>query len=481
MATCCAIESLVEYKVVLIHSASRSVLGIDVADQIRLPRVTIPSGLRRTQQLRKQIYTAWGLRVFVVDFIGDDVSVNCVVAEASNADESSAFTTVSLSRVPDDELSEKDRGAIESLLDSNSAYEVSRLGWINDATAWVKTVTQRKVLTDDIEQLNAGGGFALARFRTDDRQTFWLKTAAAPHAHELPITSFLAEIAGDYLPTFLASKPEWNAWLMSGEGTVLAQASADPLKVFDLLQNAVTSMAELQIKTVGRMGVLRRLGAFDQGVAIVAAHSQELFDCLGEAMHLQTSNKASPLGTARLREIQGIFDEVCARMSALNLPETVIHGDLSFDNIVSQERECVFIDWAEAYIGNPLVTLQHLLLLNQVESPGLRISLNETLTDRYRTVIERVCERDVIDQALIYMPLIAAASALYGRGDWMANSSNHVARSHVYMRSLARSMDRAARNPQLLNAVTARSRSSRSVSISAAEVVGSAHAGRGIT
>ncbi len=66
-----------------------------------------------------------------------------------------------------------------------------------------------------------------------------------------------------------------------------------------------------------------------------------------------------------MAEIRNIFDEACGRMMELHLPETVIHGDLSAGNLAMHGRECRFIDWSETYVGNPVVSLQHILLLNQ--------------------------------------------------------------------------------------------------------------------
>jgi len=97
--------------------------------------------------------------------------------------------------------------------------------------------------------------------------------------------------------------------------------------------------------------------------------SRFLRDYLEEAMSLQTSTKAPLLEKKRIQEIRTIFEAVCQRVEHLGICETIVHGDMNRGNILTGVGHGQFIDWSEAYLGNPLISLQHLLLLNKVESP----------------------------------------------------------------------------------------------------------------
>jgi hypothetical protein len=209
-------------------------------------------------------------------------------------------------------------------------------------------------------------------------------------------------------------------------------------------------MAELQIKTKGLRHDLLDAGAFDQGMKTFQAHSEALFDYLEEAMSLQTSTKAPRLEKARLQQMQRIFLDVCRRMEDLGLPETIVHGDMNHGNILTGCGHCQFIDWCEAYVGNPLISLEHLLLFNRVESAEVRAFVNRALKERYRDVWLAKSDPAPIDEGLVYMPVLAVASALYGRGDWLTTSQRDQTHRQAYARTLARHMDRAARDPELL-------------------------------
>jgi hypothetical protein len=64
-----------------------------------------------------------------------------------------------------------------------------------------------------------------------------------------------------------------------------------------------------------------------------------------------------------------------------------------------------------------------------------------------------MCDPEDLEEGLVYMPILAAASALYGRGDWLTTSQRGQTHRQAHARCLARHMDRAARVPELLLAL----------------------------
>jgi thiamine kinase-like enzyme len=201
--------------------------------------------------------------------------------------------------------------------------------------------------------------------------------------------------------------------------------------------------------TVGKESELLEAGACDQRYDALRAHSELVFAYLEEAMSQQISKKAPRLERARLQELRKMLHEICERMAALNFPDTVVHGDLNFGNILTRSGHCQFIDWCETYVGNPLITLQHLLLLNHQSDPQRKKYTDEVLTKTFRSRMLKICDSAAIDQGMVYMPFLAAASALYGRVEWLTRSSRSDPRRQSYARTLARHMDRAARVPAL--------------------------------
>lgn len=455
MTTAATSPNVQQYRVVIAMPESRRVLALRTTDGYHLPRVSVPRQTRPAQQLRNAIRTKWNIEVLILELVMTDRgSPAYVIAELLSSPSNCDLTAISLYRISDSDLPERERSTVEDFLDGDVAGPFSRFGWLDKALHWIETATGRRISSKaDIEQLNAGAAYSLVRFHTDDGTDYWMKATGEPNAHELLTTSLLSQISPAYLPELIAIKPEWNAWLMAGCGSPIPELPRDPFALIDLLGDAVESMAELQLKTIGQERTLLRSGAFDQRPDVLLAHSDTLFTYLDQCMQAQTSTKAARLESKRLHELRRIFEKACMRLSILDLPNTVIHGDMSLANILRGNTHCQFIDWCETYIGNPLITLEHLLLLNPITDFDRKRFVDRALRGRYGDVMSKVCDPAAMDAASIYMPLVAAVSALYGRGDWLGTERCEQPNRKVFARTIARHMDRAARSPTLQGAL----------------------------
>lgn len=452
MATLANAHEIAEYRAAIAVPESRAILAVRTEDGYRLPRIFIPSRMRPAQQLRSAIHAVWKLDVLVLEFLDGIVGFpSCVIAQLLAPASGSELTAVPINAMRGRDLAEAEYHQIVSLfLGECCTTPFCRIGWIDEAVAWVETVTGRRISSKSgIEQLNAGGAFTLVKLRTDDSEDYWIKATGKPNAHELSTTFLLSLLCGEFLPELIATKPEWNAWVMSGKGSPLSELPSDPVALSNFLQDAVESMAKLQLRTIGREEDLLAAGAIDHRVDVLMSHSDAMFTYLEECMQLQTSTKAFRLGKDRLEELKGIFDKLCKRLFVLNIPDAVIHGDMNLANIVNGNIHCQFIDWSEAYVGNPFITLQHLLLLNQLADPELKQTIDLDLKDKYRSVMAKMCDPTAIDEAFLYMPLLAAVSTLYGRGDWLMTQRREEPHRRALARTLARYMERSSRNPAL--------------------------------
>jgi hypothetical protein len=228
---------------------------------------------------------------------------------------------------------------------------------------------------------------------------------------------------------------------------------ADIRELSIFLKSAVTSMAELQLRTIGHESELFAAGAFDQRLERIASRSAALFECIAEVVSQHASDAKSQIDSVIVRRFREMFIRLCDRMEQLVLPNVINHGDLNLANILRTSGGCRFIDWCEAYVGHPLSSLQHLLLLNNVGAPKLKASIDLLLKDKYRNVMEKACRPECLQRAFVYMPFLAAVSALYGRGAWFTTSQRYESNRQRFVQTIVRYLDRAARNPMLLDAL----------------------------
>lgn len=445
----------VEYRVVLVDPISRGVLARDEEKSARVLRVSIPLRARAVRQVRTELQRSWGIAAVILDFLsaGNNVSP-CVVAELLATSIPAGFRVVSAGEIASGELAEQERTHLNRVLGDDVTSPFSRIGWIDEAIAWVEGATgQRLRSKTSVEQHSAGGAFTLLRFPMADGCTYWLKATGVPNANERALTALLSTLCGNCLPRFVAEKADWNAWLMLEEACGVSSLPTEPDDLVRLLGQAVESLAELQLKTVGLDRVLIDAGAFDQRLPVLRMDGDLLFAYVTEAMSFQTSTKVPRIETSRLQEIRKLFEEACRRAECLEMPSTILHGDMNLGNLVFARERCQFIDWCEGYVGHPFITFQHLLLLNPIENPTVRASVNDVLKGIYRTAMRPLCDSRQMEEGLASMPLLAAASSLYGRGDWLRSDARNALRRYAYARTIGRHMDHAAREPTLLEAL----------------------------
>lgn len=444
-----AVVETATYSVALVLADSRRLLAMFGLGGYTLPVVEVSRWSRPAEQLQSKIKDIYGVHALILDiFPPMESGVECVVAQVLGTGPECRLLPVQADRLIGTTLDDQQRARLGSILEDSVSGTFSRLGWIDDAMSWVEASTGSHLASaESIRQYNASAAFSLIRFQTEDGRAYWMKATGEPNAHECSVTLRLTELCSEFLPEVIAIRPEWNAWLMSGGGISANEVPNDPMALRGMLEGAVVSMAQLQMKTEGHGLTLLAAGAFDQGIDSMLSRSDKLFDYLAESMALQTSNKAPRVSSDRLRAIQEALEHALRRMEALDMADTVIHGDLNVGNILSTEDGFQFIDWAEAYVGNPIISLQNLLLLNRIQDAALHHEVNARLMARYVEAWGHRYSGEVFSEAFAYMPAVAVASALLGRGDWLDSEARNAPGRRSYARTLTRCLDRAIRVP----------------------------------
>lgn len=448
-------DGQVEYRLALIQPESRELLVVQNNKRSQLPRVVTTMGQRQVEQITQLVQQKWGIRATVLEMFPETCSEGpCAVMEIQSlpsAWKDKALQQVWFASIDSDVLIENERRNVNSLLseDQSQVSPLAHVGWIKDVQQWIRDSTQNSRLSfcDDVQQLNAGSGFALCRFCTHEGVTYWLKAVGHPNKHEFQVTRELATHLPNYLPRIIAMREEWNAWIMEDSGTPLSELFTLPQ-----LERAVGSLAQLQIDSIEHIDRLRMAGCRDSSIAVLDAHLEEITEYLIDAMAKQTSSKVPRIESPRLRELESVLRDACHKMQDLGIPDTLIHNDINAGNILVSESHCVFIDWAEASIGNPFFTFQHICAQIVRDSPDSAVWLLSAKRSYQQTWSGRLSERQ-IDRACALMPALGILSYLFGRGDWLGSALRNQPRFQGYARTLARYIDRASRMSEFREAI----------------------------
>lgn len=432
----------IEYRCVLVSPHSHTVLAFADAVQYRLPRVHVPRATRTAQELRRVFKARWGLNILVLEIWASPCGLGaCAVAELLTPEATSFFREVPADQLKSSELLEEEYRRLQLLLEGRPKAHLSHLGWIDEVIAWMERVTGRTFSSSrGIEQWNAGGGFALLRVCSDEGRQYWLKATGEPNSHELGVTDLLWKLCPDFLPRLVAIREDWNAWLTEDAGGPLPDAPGP-----HELASAAKRMAGLQLLTVGRTDEVLAAGAFDQRLPVLRSHIDSVIAYLIDAMARQTSTKSAPLSRDRLLELGEILRDTCFRLEAFDIPDALIHNDLNAGNILSDGTKCVFTDWSEAAVGNPLLSCERLCQLSRPHAEGVRAC--------YRDCWSPWLATGILEEAIALTPLLAIYAYLYGRGDWIGQTQGARPQFESYARSLARHMDRAAKDSSFMEAL----------------------------
>lgn len=433
-----------EYRLVLVKAGSHAIWAERNGNALRLPRVAIPRCLRQAEQLQQTVKQVWRLRNIVLDFLpGSKCSPACAVVEIVSPESPPGLIPACIDEIPTEEMNCQERVVVEGIVTGavDGRGPFSRIGWIEEAMEWLRFETaDTAAFTGEFRQYNAGGSFALIRFAADSGPAYWLKATGDPNRHEFHIVAKLADLCPEFLPRRIAAREDWNAWLMEDAGQPLDSWTKPALEL------AVCSLAELQKRTLDRTNDLMASGFFDQRIGTLRASLPDLVAYLDEAMTRQISTKVPRLEKRRLSQLASLLDNACSRMEDLGIPDTVVHDDINSGNILFSGQHCVFTDWCEAGVGNPFLTFQHLCLLQ----PGNGEDWNPRLREAYKQCWLEYLTASQIERAFLLMPLLAILSYLYGHGTWLHTEQRYEPHVESYARSLARHLDRAAGDSQVL-------------------------------
>jgi hypothetical protein len=430
---------------------SREILVENGNENRSLPRIVIPRWTRLGESVTAAIADRWQLASLVLSCAREEPSSDLLaIVEVCSPVTNSELTPVPSSTIVE-QLPSGLKNPLERILHNHvpDNEPFSRLGWLDEALAWIQASIPagRIPFTGKTSQLNASGQFQLIRFDTERPPAYWLKATGHPNIHEYAITTLLASGTPEYLPRIVAARPDWNAWVMEEHGQSLYHSlSMATAKI------ALVRLAELQQRWVGQEAALLAHGCHDHRLHVLRSQIDAIIDYLDETMCRQTSTKVAPMSRGRLVALGDILKDTCAAALALPISDTLLHNDISPGSILFDGSTCVFTDWAEAYLGNPFLTLQQ--FCSHIERscpeaanwiPELRSLYGQCWMDRLGA--------STVERALTLSPLLAVLSYFYAHGTWLEHPDFEDAHLAGYHRSMARIMERLANENTLMEAL----------------------------
>jgi hypothetical protein len=436
------------YRVIVLRQNATEVLLLPEGMNYRLPAIDIPRDQRVAENVCAQVRTLWGEAVICIS--SEDSGSNYQIAEhwrsigkPQKQAQWSSLSALSRKCFSDQLDYEKLQKAIQKLK-SPKADKIrepfTTFGWFTELCAWADASAKplRLRLNGEFRQLNTSGSFNLIRFETNDR-ALWFKAVGEPNQREFPITITLAELFPGYLPTIVATHNEWNGWLMKEvEGDALAEAQDVHPWCW-----AAGAWGELQVASIPYASRILAAGAHDLTPAHLSELVPDYMETMAGLMGRQTKIPPPVLGPTELALTEQCIQEALVVAQNLDLPNGLGHLDLNPWNIIAGARGCHFLDWAEAYVGIPFLSLQY-VFEHYRRSPAAKPDGESMLRDEYFRVWEHVISPSIISEVLPFLPMLAVFAYAVADEAWRDPRRLEEPGYPGYLRSLTRRMFREA-------------------------------------
>jgi hypothetical protein len=407
------------YRLLITRRNGLEVLVAGNGSGVQLPSATVSAGRRIAPQLTAEVNQRHGLQAYClfvpnnVKHIEKDLTVNYAIMESLDPNECPPKGTYWTMRatVPnmlaygveaheaiDEALRQLDEHANE-----RCGSHCAKPGWFTRLFEWVQSQLfplERK-LTGNFQQLNASPNFSLIRFETTGLAV-WFKATGGPNTHELSLTAHLARLFPTYIPEVIGIQPSWNGWL-SEEAS---GATLDQLTEIGKWGSVARHLAQLQILSIEKTTELLAAGCKDLALTTLAASISPFLVCARDLMAVQEKKSPPPLSRDQLDSLGDDLNNACAVLQGAALPNTLAHIDFNPGNIIYSPERCVFLDWAEGCVTNPLITFEY--LREHFQRSGLHsVDTADVLTDAYLQPWRPLAPSHAINRAMTVSPLLA--------------------------------------------------------------------------
>jgi len=355
-----------------------------------LPGVSIPKDQRMAPLVISELHRLYGCEALCL-FLTDDRAH--FVMECLSAGSALEWRSIA-------ELDSSLQPVVREALMKDGPF--SKPGWTRELRAFTG-------FTGTFEQHNASPYFSLMRFR-DSGRDLWFKAVGPSNLREFPVTKALAQRCPGFVPRVLAIKPKWNAWIMQHqEGRLLEDEVT-----LEAWKRTVEALADLQVELAGEDRYLLDIGCTDCRLEALAAQAEPFFESMAELMERQPKTPPERLNRRELQSLGRQIVELCERFASLRLANSIIHGDIGPHNVVLSRRGPIFIDWAEAYLGQPFCSFERMMAHLRKDYPdhmGWAGALQEAYANRWMRKHTRAAVFEGLALARILMVYVLAVRA----------------------------------------------------------------------
>jgi hypothetical protein len=215
--------------------------------------------------------------------------------------------------------------------------------WLESARTWTEAQLARLGMrrTGDFEQPHVRPWSTVMRIPTDAGDV-WFKANDDTLRHEERVTTLLSARMPELVPPLLAGDPETGWMLMTDAGEKLRTVVPRERSLGRWL-DVLPRYGTLQMAAVDDVDALLDAGVPDMRLAVLPAKYERLVGTVDVEQ--------------RFRDAVPHVADLCERLAAFGLDETVQHDDLHDAQVFVRDGSHLVLDWGDACVSHPFFTL----------------------------------------------------------------------------------------------------------------------------
>ena len=223
--------------------------------------------------------------------------------------------------------------------------------------AWIRAELGKlgTAIGGPLEQPHVRPWSTVLRIPTQEGAVFF-KACADDQRHEPAVTQAMARWHPDALPTIHAIDPE-RGWMLMADGGSVAREAIKAEGTTRHWERLLPRYAKLQIDLADRVEELLALGLPDRRLGTLPDRIEELLRDT-EILLVDRPEGLTSAEYRRLLDIKPRLVDVCERLAACPIPESIHHGDFHDANVFLSDDRYVFFDWGDASAAHPFFSLR---------------------------------------------------------------------------------------------------------------------------
>jgi hypothetical protein len=229
-------------------------------------------------------------------------------------------------------------------------------GWLDEVVHWSSTQLRKKgaAVNGPVDQFHIRPWSTVVRIPTSKGDVYF-KAAAPALAHEARLTEVLSNWRPDCMPEVLGIEKQ-RGWLLLGDMGVQLRSQMRSPEDAGRWKQVLALYAGLQIEMIDRQDELLASGAMDRRLALLPGMFAHMLEDTA-MLRIDLPDGLTSEEYSELRKMIPDISEMCARLSAYGIPETLHHDDFHDGNIFLRDDRIIFSDWGESCLAHPFFTM----------------------------------------------------------------------------------------------------------------------------